>query len=74
MELQQKAVEAALLDDGDEDKLLHGLWLHGELARLDESGIPASCQVDFMATVKILLDEVLPVPEEEKSQSGLYLP
>lgn len=72
--LQQKAVEAAQMGDDDPDKLLAGLWLHGELAKLHEQGVPDSANVEFMAAVKIMLDDVLPQPIEEKPPGDLWLP
>lgn len=70
--LQQKAVEAAMMPDDSPDKVLMGLWLHGELAKLDEQGVPDDLRVEFNATVKIMLDEVLPLPEADPN--GLWLP
>lgn len=70
--LQQKAVEAAMLPDDSPDKVLMGLWLHGELAKMDDEGVPDDLRVDFNATVKIMLDEVLPLPET--GPGGLWLP
>lgn len=70
--LQQKAVEAAMLPDDSPDKVLMGLWLHGELAKMDDEGVPDDLRVDFNATVKIMLDEVLPLPEA--GSGGLWLP
>ena len=72
--LQQKAIEAAQMSDDDPEKLLAGLWLHGELAKLDDQGVPDSANVEFMAAVKIMLDDVLPQPIEEDVPSGLWLP
>lgn len=74
-ELQQKAVEFAQIKD-EKERFARGLWLHGELVKLHEGGIPASLEVEFMACVKILLEKVLPQPieDEEKTDSGLYLP
>lgn len=69
--LQQKAVEAALLHPDSPDKMLMGLWLHGELAKLDEEGVADADRVEFNATVKILLEEVFPPPE---APGGLWLP
>jgi hypothetical protein len=74
LELQQKAIEAAQVKN-EEERWLRGLWLHGELAKLDDQGVPEALKVEFMATVKIVLDDVLPLPDHEvKTNSGLVLP
>lgn len=68
--LQQKAVEAALMPDDSKDKMLMAMWLHGELAKLDDEGVRDEDRVEFNATVKILLDEVFPLDD----RGGLWLP
>ena len=74
-ELQQKAVEFSQIED-EKERYARGLWLHGELVKLHEGGIPPFLEVEFMACVKILLEKVLPQPieDEEKTNSELWLP
>lgn len=73
LELQRKAVEFSKTED-EKERFLQGIWLHQQLAALDNEGVPAELRVEFMAAVKIMLDEVLPLPEEEKKPEGLWLP
>lgn len=74
-ELQQKAVEFSQIQD-EKERFVRGLWLHGELVKLSDQGVPPFLEVEFMACVKILLEKVMPTPieDEEKSDSGLWLP
>lgn len=72
-ELQQKGIEFAQIED-EKKRFLRGLWLHGELAKLEQQGIPYSLEVEFMAAVKILIENVLPQPIEGETPSGLILP
>lgn len=61
-DLQDLAVRWAMEPDSH-NKTMFGFWLHGELADLDEKGlIKEDDKIDFLATVKILIEQILPQP------------
>lgn len=63
-ELQQLAVKWAL-QPPSYDRTMFGFWLHDQLADLWETGLlKESDLVDFNATVKILIDQILPKPHD----------
>lgn len=60
LDLQSLAVRWALQPDSTE-KIMFGFWLHSELVSIDDSGmLKESDLVDFNATVKILIEQILP--------------
>lgn len=65
LDLQDLAVKWAM-EPPSQDKTMFGFWLHTELASIFESGmLKESDLVDFNATVKILIDQILPQPGDE---------
>ena len=58
-ELQQMAVFWAQ-EQNSYPKATFGLWLHGQLELMYYEGVKEADRVDFNATLKILLDHILP--------------
>lgn len=65
-QLQQEAIKWSFVPDCPE-KTMFGFWLHGELAHLTENGlVKDEDRVDFLATVKILIEQILPPVVDEE--------